>query len=194
MSCATSQNLSILATTGKRSDQSSGKRRPSSARFSSPPSTCSPTFTPSSRGPCPRNALSHRTKHIQFRQACCRVATPLTILSTNLSTGIHASQTMGLSFFPLPAMDRPGSRIKHLRWANEFLGNSYLRPIPASAFEGFQSLSLCLTHSKSSNKTNWASCRRLVLRPLRPCSASRSMSSMPVPPIPSRSGAAVPRS
>ncbi|KAL2256093.1 hypothetical protein VTK26DRAFT_2196 [Humicola hyalothermophila] len=55
----------------------------------------------------------------------------------------------GLFLFLLPAMSRPNSTIKRLRWADELDGYSFLRPIPASAFAGLEWLSLCLTYSKS---------------------------------------------
>ncbi|KAK0704473.1 hypothetical protein B0H67DRAFT_557275 [Lasiosphaeris hirsuta] len=53
----------------------------------------------------------------------------------------------GLFLFLLPAMNRPGSIVKRLRWADEFPGFSYLRPFPASSLECLESLDLCLTPS-----------------------------------------------
>ncbi|KAK3364024.1 hypothetical protein B0T25DRAFT_492947 [Lasiosphaeria hispida] len=53
----------------------------------------------------------------------------------------------GLFLFLLPAMNRPASIVKRLRWADEFPGFSYLRPFPASSLERLESLDLCLTPS-----------------------------------------------
>ncbi len=53
----------------------------------------------------------------------------------------------GLFFFLIPAMDRPSSPVTRLRWADEFPGFSYCRPIPPSAFERLESLELCFTPS-----------------------------------------------
>jgi hypothetical protein len=63
---------------------------------------------------------------------------------------LQAPQTNdGLFLFLFPAMERPTSTVTRLRWADEFPGFSYLRPIPASAFEGLEILSLCLTPHRS---------------------------------------------
>ncbi|KAH6844674.1 hypothetical protein B0I37DRAFT_433142 [Chaetomium sp. MPI-CAGE-AT-0009] len=51
----------------------------------------------------------------------------------------------GLFLFIFPAMARSSSAVNRLRWADEFPGYSYLRPIPSSAFEGLESLDLCWT-------------------------------------------------
>lgn len=48
----------------------------------------------------------------------------------------------------LPAMAHPHCTITRLRWADQALGYSYLRPFPHSAFEGLESIELCLPQGK----------------------------------------------
>ena len=51
----------------------------------------------------------------------------------------------GLVCFLAPAMARSSSTITRLRWADEFPGFSYFRPLPATAFERLESVELCFT-------------------------------------------------
>lgn len=51
----------------------------------------------------------------------------------------------GLFLFIFPTMARATSAVHRLRWADEFPGYSYFRPIPPAAFEGLESLELCWT-------------------------------------------------
>ncbi len=53
----------------------------------------------------------------------------------------------GFFFFLAPAMERPSSTVTQLRWADEFPGYSYARPLPASAFARLESLELCFKPS-----------------------------------------------
>ncbi len=53
----------------------------------------------------------------------------------------------GLFCFLIPAMNRPSSLVTRLRWADEFPGFSYCRPLPPSAFERLRSLELCFAPS-----------------------------------------------
>jgi hypothetical protein len=56
---------------------------------------------------------------------------------------IEPQRNDGLFLFFIPAMGRPTSTITRLRWADEFPGLSYMRHLPASAFERLESLELC---------------------------------------------------
>jgi hypothetical protein len=51
----------------------------------------------------------------------------------------------GLFLFLLPAMDRANSTVTRLKWADEYPGTSYLRRLPASAFERLKSVEPCFT-------------------------------------------------
>lgn len=51
----------------------------------------------------------------------------------------------GLFLFIFPTMARPTSAVHRLRWADEFPGYSFFRPIPPAAFEELDSLDLCWT-------------------------------------------------
>ncbi len=53
----------------------------------------------------------------------------------------------GLIFFLLPAMERLTSTVTRLRWADELPGRSYVRLLPAAAFDGLESLDLCFSRS-----------------------------------------------
>jgi hypothetical protein len=69
----------------------------------------------------------------------------------------------GLFLFIFPTMARPTSAVHRLRWADEFPGYSFFRPIPPSAFEGLESLDLCWTPinlrtSKVDNSSLTAAC------------------------------------
>ncbi|KAH6649484.1 hypothetical protein F5144DRAFT_553161 [Chaetomium tenue] len=51
----------------------------------------------------------------------------------------------GLFLFIFPTMARATSAVHRLRWADEFPGYSYFRPIPPAAVKGLESLELCWT-------------------------------------------------
>jgi hypothetical protein len=93
----------------------------------------------------------------------------------------------GLFLFLFPAMERRNSTVTRLRWADEFPGFSYLRPIPAAAFEGLEILSLCLTPHRSADGDQIATsdleaaCSRAAptLRHLRLCLEHGALDSYP---------------
>ncbi|KAK3381764.1 hypothetical protein B0H63DRAFT_561393 [Podospora didyma] len=49
----------------------------------------------------------------------------------------------GLFLFLFPAMNRPTSTIRRLRWIDEFPGRTPLRPFPPATFQGLESIELC---------------------------------------------------
>ncbi|KAK4153432.1 hypothetical protein C8A00DRAFT_15317 [Chaetomidium leptoderma] len=51
----------------------------------------------------------------------------------------------GLFLFLFPAMERSTSTVTRLRWADEYPGLSYFRPMSASALERLESMELCFT-------------------------------------------------
>lgn len=70
----------------------------------------------------------------------------------------------GLFFFLLPVMDRPTSPIRRLRWADEFPGLSYLRPLSPSSLERLESLDLCFTPTSSYEEESLTALRAAYAR------------------------------
>ena len=60
----------------------------------------------------------------------------------------------GLFLFLLPSMRRPRSRVRHLVWADECPGLSYLRPLPSNAFHMLETIDLYFTSPVHAGRYN----------------------------------------
>ncbi|KAK3903572.1 hypothetical protein C8A05DRAFT_14468 [Staphylotrichum tortipilum] len=100
---------------------------------------------------------------------------------------MSAQSNDGLFLFLFPAMERPTSTVTRLRWADELAGFSYLRPLPAGAFDHLESLELCLMPSKPKLDASLghleAACARAAptLRRLKLCLDHGRAPSLPSP-------------